>query len=94
VIVPKTEEQIIREAASCGEQILDELSARPVGRVSDVADLAFAYHLARALLMRDTQITDEEKLITVRIVDAVADRAGELAAEQLSACGRLKASDG
>jgi hypothetical protein len=73
--------------------MLDALSERATGRVVDLADLAFAYHLARALLLRDVQITDEEKLIVIRVVDAVTDRAGGRAAELLRACGRLKESD-
>jgi len=93
LLTAEQEAQLVDSAASCGEQMLDALSERQTGRAVDLADLAFAYHMARAQLLRDTQVTDEEKLTTIRIVDAVADRAGLRAEELLRACGRLKESD-
>lgn len=84
MIAPKSEAQIIDEAVSCGEQLLEALSERPTGRVSDIADLAFAYHLARALLLRDTQITNGERLATIRIVDAVAEPRGRTSGKSIA----------
>jgi hypothetical protein len=93
MISPERETEIVVAAQACGAEILELISHRPTGRARDIADLAYAYHAALILLLRDSEVTNEERLAVLRIVDRVQDLARAYSASVLEKHGRWREID-
>ena len=88
------EDCMVENAESCGTEMYNAITSRPTCRISDLADLAYAYHVALASVLRSTDATDEERLFVHRVLERVETLASAAAEKAMREAGRLKVCDG
>lgn len=89
------ETAVVLEATECGVAIVEQICSRPgTGRAQDLADVAYAYHALLVCMLRDAEVSDEDKVSVHAIIDRVADAANMRGLHELSVRGRLREIDG
>ena len=94
MITLEDEDRTVACAESCGTDIYNALTHRHTGRAADLADLAYAYHVALTCIMRANDVTDEERLFVHRVLERVEANASAAAEKAMREVGRLKVCDG